>query len=161
MKSALVVLRNFYDSQSFLQRQLPEMAAYKGMGSASGGVVGMMEVIVTDFVRLEAETNASEAQAAAEYDSFMADAKADKEYKHKTEVKTKFEKDQTEFERSRSEKMLVGVNEELAKANAYYEQLKPECVSQEFSYEERVKRREEEIEGLKEAYKALDAKSVE
>merc|ERR1719174_850900 len=160
VKSALVVLRNFYDSQSFLQ-QVPEMAAYKGMGSASGGVVGMMEVIVSDFVRLEAETKAGEAQAAAEYDAFMRDAEADKEYKHKTEVKTKLEKDQTEFEKSRSEKMLVGVNEELAKANAYYEQLKPECVDQQASYEERVKRREEEIEGLKEAYKALDAKSVE
>merc|ERR1719191_440498 len=162
VKSALVVLRNFYDSQSFLQQgQVPEMAAYKGMGSASGGVVGMMEVIVSDFVRLEAETKASEAQAAAEYDAFMKDAEADKEYKHKTEVKTKLEKDQTEFERSRSEKMLVGVNEELAKANAYYDQLRPECVDQQVSYEERVKRREEEIEGLKEAYKVLDAKAVE
>merc|ERR1719472_390688 len=31
VKSALVVLRNFYDSQSFLQtrKQVPEMAAYK------------------------------------------------------------------------------------------------------------------------------------
>merc|ERR1719213_540452 len=137
------------------------MAAYKGMGSASGGVVGMMEVIVTDFVRLEAETKASEAQAAAEYDSFMADAKADKEYKHKTEVKTKLEKDQEEFEVGRSEKMLVGVNEELAKANDYFEVLKPECIEVKVSYEERVKARQDEIDALKEAYKTLDSKSVE
>merc|ERR1719453_1869185 len=65
VKSALVVLRNFYDSQSFIQ-QAPEMKAYSGMGSASGGVVGMLEVIVSDFVRLEAETKNAEAMGAAE-----------------------------------------------------------------------------------------------
>jgi hypothetical protein len=65
VKSALVVLRNFYDSQSFLQ-QAPEMKSYSGMGAASGGVVGMLEVIVSDFVRLEAETKNAEAMGAAE-----------------------------------------------------------------------------------------------
>jgi hypothetical protein len=160
VKSALVVLRNFYDSQSFIQ-QAPEMKSYSGMGAASGGVVGMLEVIVSDFVRLEAETKNAEAMGAAEYDKFMDDAKADKEYKHKTEVKTKLEKDQEEFEIARSKKMLVGVNEELAKANDYFEVLKPECIEVKVSYEERVKARQDEIEALKEAYKTLDSKSVE
>merc|ERR1719284_1379651 len=109
VKSALVVLRDFYSAQStgFVQ-QVPEMKAYGGMQSAKGGVVGMLEVIVSDFVRLEAETKAAEFQAAAEYDGFMKDAKADKLAKHKEEVKTKLEKDQTEFDRSNAEKMLVG-----------------------------------------------------
>jgi hypothetical protein len=161
VKSALVVVRNFYDSQSFIQKQVPEMAAYGGMQAGKGGVVGMLEVIVSDFVRLEAETKSAEAMGAAEYDNFMKDAEADKEYKHKTEVKTKLEKDQEEFEVGRSEKMLVGVNEELAKANDYFEVLKPECIEVKVSYEERVKARQDEIEALKEAYKVLDSKSVE
>jgi len=160
VKSALVVLRNFYDSQSFIQ-QAPEMKAYSGMGAASGGVVGMLEVIVSDFVRLVAETKNAEAMGAAEYDKFVDDAKADKEYKHKTEVKTKLEKDQEQFEIARSKKMLVGVNEELAAANDYFEVLKPECIEVKVSYEERVKARKDEIEALKEAYKVLDSKSVE
>merc|ERR1719238_2697975 len=128
VKSALVVLRDFYSAQStgFVQ-QVPEMAAYGGMQSAKGGVVGMLEVIVSDFVRLEAETKAAEQQAAAEYDGFMRNAKADKIAKHKEEVKTKLEKDQAEFDREGAKKMLAGVDEELAKANSYYEQLKPEC----------------------------------
>ena len=78
VKSALVVLRNFYDSQSFIQ-QAPEMKSYSGMGAASGGVVGMLEVIVSDFVRLEAETKNAEAMGAAEYDNFMKYAEHDKE----------------------------------------------------------------------------------
>merc|ERR1719174_2493700 len=84
VKSALVVLRDFYAAQStgFVQ-QVPEMKAYGGMQSANGGVVGMLEVIVSDFVRLEAETKAAETQAAAEFDAFMRDAKADKIAKHK------------------------------------------------------------------------------
>jgi len=160
VRQALVVLRNFYDSQSFLQ-QAPEMKSYGGMQAGKGGVVGMLEVIVSDFVRLEAETKSAEAQGAAEYDSFMGDAKADKEYKHKTVVKTKLEKDQAKFEVSRSEKMLVGVNEELAKANDYFEVLKPECIEVKVSYEERVQARKDEIEALKESYKILDQKTVE
>merc|ERR1719446_1650506 len=154
VKSALVVLRNFYSAQSFIQNnQVPEMAAYGGMQSAKGGVVGMLEVIVSDFVRLEAETKAAETSSAAEYDSFMQDAESDKQMKHKREVKMKLDKDQTEFEKSNAEKMLVGVNEELAKANSYYEQLKPQCIEIHVSYEERVARRKEEIEALKEAFK--------
>merc|ERR1719174_1094238 len=60
VKSALVVLRDFYSAQAagFVQ-QVPEMASYGGMQSAKGGVVGMLEVIVSDFVRLEAETKIS------------------------------------------------------------------------------------------------------
>merc|ERR1719473_532281 len=162
VKSALVVLRDFYSSQgaSFAQ-QAPEMQAYGGMQNANGGVVGMLEVIVSDFVRLEAETKAAETQAATEYDVFMRDAKADKIAKHKLEVKTKLEKDQKEFDLSNAEKMLKGVDEELAKATAYFEQLKPECIEIHVSFEDRVAARKAEIQALKDAYGILDQKTVE
>merc|ERR1711957_382336 len=162
VKSALVVLRDFYAAQSsgFIQ-QVPEMKAYGGMQSGKGGVVGMLEVIVSDFVRLEAETKSAEMQATAEYDSFMTDAKADKISKHKLQVKTKLEKDQSEFDRSNSEKMLKGVDEELSKATSYFEQLKPECIEIKVSYEDRVAARKAEIQALKDAYSMLDQKTVE
>jgi len=162
VKSALVVLRDFYAAQSsgFIQ-QVPEMKAYGGMQSAKGGVVGMLEVIVSDFVRLEAETTGAETQAAAEYNTFMRDAKADKESKHKLEFKTKLEKDQTEFDKSNTGKMLKGVAEELDMANSYFEQLKPECIEIKVSYEDRVTARKAEIEALKDAYAILDQKTVE
>merc|ERR1719265_1074136 len=160
VKSALVVLRDFYSAQgaSFAQ-QAPEMQSYGGMQNANGGVVGMLEVIVSDFVRLEAETKAAETQAAAEYDGFMRDAKADKEAKHKEEFKTKLMKDQKEFDKDNTNKLLEGTNEELAKANLYYEELKPECVEVKVSYEDRVAARKAEIAALKDAYAILDQKS--
>ena len=40
--------------------QVPEMAAYSGMSSAKGGVVGMLEVIAADFARLREDTKGDE-----------------------------------------------------------------------------------------------------
>merc|ERR1719446_1500829 len=116
----------------------------------------MLEVILSDFARLEAETTADEAQAAKEYEMFMADAKADKEAKHKREVKLKLEKDQAEFEKGELQEDLELVQVELDRANKYFEYLKPACLEVHVSYEERVARRKEEIAALKEAYQLLD-----
>jgi hypothetical protein len=50
---------------------------------------------------------------------------------------------------------LKTTKEQLDKALEYYEKLKPTCVDSGISYEERVKRREEEIVSLQEALKIL------
>ena len=41
-------------------------------------IVGMVEVIQSDFERLETETEAAEAQAQKEHDEFMNDSSTDK-----------------------------------------------------------------------------------
>jgi len=160
VKAALAVLRDFYSKQEALlqTRQVPEMAEYKGMQGSSKGVIGMMEVIESDFARLEADTTAAEEQAAKEYDEFMSDATASKKVKHDDEVKLKLEKDQDEFEVSQLKKDLASNQEELDKANAYFEELKPACLEVHVNYEERAAKRKEEIAALKEAYAILDQK---
>lgn len=158
VKSALVVLREFYDKQESFVQQAPEMKAYGGMSQAKGGVVGMLEVIVTDFSRLLADTEASEKAAASEYESFMSSAQENKKTKHETEVKTKLDKDTAEFEQGKNFKELKLVEKEMIKHNEYYEDLKPACLEVKVSYEERRAKREEEIESLKGAYKMLAAK---
>merc|ERR1719158_645396 len=120
------------------------------MQGAKGGVIGMLEVILADFARLEAETTADEKQAEMEYTTFMSESTADKKAKHEREVKLKLEKDQAEFEKGQLEEDLVLVKEELDRANKYFEYLKPACLEVHVSYEERVARREEEIAALKE-----------
>mmetsp|Transcript_69301 Transcript_69301/g.203417 ORF Transcript_69301/g.203417 Transcript_69301/m.203417 type:complete len:668 (-) Transcript_69301:151-2154(-) len=161
VQNALVVLKEFYSAQaSFVQQQqAPEMAAYKGMQSGKGGVVGMLEVILSDFGRLKSETTVAEESAVREYDAFMSESTASKEVKHKREVQAKLEKDQTEFEKSESVKDLKAVDKELAKATEYYEYLKPSCIEVHVSYEERVAARKAEIQALKDAYGILDKKS--
>merc|ERR1712187_1057180 len=95
---ALTVLREFYakagEATALLQQQpvAPEIfdSPYKGMQAENGGVIGMLEVIQSDFARLEADTSAAEAAAQKQYDQFMTDSKVDKaekstDIKHKTE----------------------------------------------------------------------------
>ena len=82
---ALTVLKEFYAKAAeatALLRQQPEAPEifdkeYKGMQSESGGVVGMPEVIESDFARLEADTKAAEASAQKEHDEFMTDSQVD------------------------------------------------------------------------------------
>mmetsp|Transcript_138033 Transcript_138033/g.385062 ORF Transcript_138033/g.385062 Transcript_138033/m.385062 type:complete len:665 (+) Transcript_138033:95-2089(+) len=163
LKKALEILREFYASQaSFVQRtkQVPEMQAYKGMQGSQKGIIGMLEVIESDFARLETDTRASETQAAEQYKEFMAESKASKESKHKLEVQLKLDKDQAEFEQGRKKDDLDAASKELAAANTYYDSLKPPCLVVHVSYEDRAARRKEEIAALKEAYEILDRKST-
>jgi len=160
VKKAITILSEFYASQEALLQQkgaqVPEMAAYKGQGAASGGVVGMLEVILSDFTRTEADTTAEEKQAQAEYEKFMADAEADKKSKHKEEFELKLAKDDAEFKKSQKEKELAVVEKELAQAVKYFGVLKPTCLEVHVSYEQRVKERQAEIDALNEAYGILD-----
>merc|ERR1719428_160208 len=73
---------------------------FTGMGG-EGGIVGMLEVILSDFQRLEAETTENEANNAREFASFMEDSKMDKavkgqEIKNKESVKQKTESSKEE-----------------------------------------------------------------
>lgn len=155
---ATSIIKDFYASQAaFLQqKQVPEMAAYKGMGDAEGGVVGMLEVIASDFKRLETETTDAEQQAASEYAAFMADSKASTKTKHDLEFQKSLGMDQTEFDKSNTQKELEWVQLELDKATEYFEYLKPQCSVIHVSYEERAAKRKEEIAALKQAYNILD-----
>jgi len=156
VESALAILKEFYAKQALLQeKQVPEMKAYKGQGGAKKGVVGMLEVILADFARLEAETTADETTAANEYDQFMSDSKADAKAKHQEEYDKGLQKDQKEHELKGVKSDLGSTQEELDAALQYYEELKPACLEVHVSYEERVAKRKEEIESLKQAYEIL------
>merc|ERR1719213_904220 len=64
---ALTVLKEFYakaaEATAFIQEPEVFDEPYKGMGGEAGGVVGMLEVIESDFARLESDTKAAEATA--------------------------------------------------------------------------------------------------
>merc|ERR1719265_2083165 len=69
---ALTVLKEFYakasEATALLQQPAPEIfdEPYKGMNAENGGVVGMLEVIESDFARLESDTKADEVSAQKE-----------------------------------------------------------------------------------------------
>merc|ERR1719210_275927 len=166
---ALTVLKEFYskagDATALVQRQQPEApeifdSPYKGMQSENGGVVGMLEVIESDFARLEADTKAAEATAQKEYDEFMTDSKVDKEAKT-TDIEHKTAKKQDENQALVVKKAdLEETQRELDAALAYFDKLKPSCVDASVSYEDRVGRRKQEIQSLQEALKILNGEDI-
>merc|ERR1719498_1839359 len=163
---ALAVLKDFYakaaTATALVQGKQPEVdapetfdAPYTGMGGESTGVVGMLEVIQSDFAKLEAETGAAEDTAAKEYRRFMAESQKDKAVKetdldHKKKSKVTKESDLNDADKDR-----FATERELNAALAYYDKLKPSCVDSGVTYDERVSQREEEIESLREALRIL------
>merc|ERR1712066_20358 len=122
--------------------------------------VGMLEVIESDFARLEADTKAAEATAQKEYDSFMTDSKVDKSAKETDiEHKTTKKQDQNQALTTKKED-LEGTQNELDAALAYFDKLKPSCVDAGVSYDDRVARRKEEIESLQEARRILNGEEL-
>merc|ERR1719253_41231 len=163
---ALAVLKEFYakaaDATALVQQPAPEIfdSEYKGMQSENGGVIGMLEVIESDFARLQADTSAAEASAQKEYDGFMTDSKVDKESKS-TDIEHKTAKKQDEEQALQVKNGdLEGTQKELDAALAYFDKLKPSCVDAGVSYEDRVGRRKEEIESLQEALKILNGEDI-
>merc|ERR1712038_82729 len=163
---ALTVLKEFYakagEATALVQQPAPEIfdAPYKGMQSENGGVVGMLEVIESDFARLEADTKAAEATAQKNYDTFMTDSKVDKAAKAEDiEHKTTKKQDETQALTTKSED-LEGTQKELDAALAYFDKLKPSCVDAGVSYDDRVARRKEEIESLQEALRILNGEEL-
>merc|ERR1719321_1366053 len=120
----------------------------------------MIEVIQSDFSRLEAETTSAEDEAAKEYETFMSDSSADKAQKTK-DIEHKSGKKQNDEQSLQEAKTdLDGTQKELDAALQYYEKLKPSCVDAGESYEDRVARRKEEIASLKEALRILNGEDV-
>merc|ERR1719436_1430565 len=170
VEQATAIVKAYYaksaEATAFVQQTPSEDAPetftkpYKGMLPEGGNVVDFLEVILTDFVRLESETSSAEAAEQATYEAFMFESRKDKalkenESKHKTERKA----DREAALRQANEDLKM-TQEELDKALAYYDKLKPTCVHSGVSYEERVKQREAEIQSLQEALKILSGSDL-
>lgn len=171
VEKAMTVLKDFYSSvaagaaliqnkeDASLKQEMSQATSldpYKGMQASSGGIMGMLEVILSDFARLQTETQEAENTQAETYEKFMNESNEDVAVKE-TEIEHKSnKKDQTTENIAELNKTLKLTQEELDKALDYYEKLKAECVDLGVSYEERVKMREEEIQSLQEALKVLN-----
>merc|ERR1719384_2651725 len=99
-------------------------APYMGMQAESGGVMGFLEVILSDFARLESETNSAEDQAAATYEKFMDESNEDIAVKETTAKHKQEKKQQTDTQTASLKKELKLTQEELDAAMDYYDKLK-------------------------------------
>lgn len=179
LQNAISVLQEFYKnkSQPPAGAALSQLAApvditgfgpapptfegpYQGAADAVGGVVGIIQVAISDFARLETETQAQEAAAQREYDAFAresADRKA-------ISTRAIDEKRQTAVKLDQSlrnlKSDLAGYEKELDAVNAYINKLTPSCTEEVPTYEDHKERREKEIKSLQEALQLLNGEAV-
>eukprot|EP00933_Yihiella_yeosuensis_P060815 TRINITY_DN6360_c1_g3_i1.p1 TRINITY_DN6360_c1_g3~~TRINITY_DN6360_c1_g3_i1.p1 ORF type:complete len:769 (+),score=272.59 TRINITY_DN6360_c1_g3_i1:155-2461(+) len=130
--------------------------AYKGSQEASTGIMGLMEVIESDFNRNIAETEAAEKKAVKDHTKFLGEseiATSEKEQAVKTKSRflTETEEGLEENESSIGTQLSV-----LKSAIGELASLDEEC-GVGISYEERKMAREEEIEALKEAIEHINS----
>jgi len=149
---ALQVLRDYYAEKD---ESLIQQTHVKATGAATG-IIGMLEVIESDFTKSLADGSATEAMAVEAYEKLTQDNKiATTEKSTAVEYKTKDQKE--------TESMLEGLKEDKASAEKeyaaimeYWEKLQPMCIAKPEPYAERKRRREAEIAGLKEALTILE-----
>jgi len=163
--AAMEVLREYYEGASLVQlgtkahakaRSSEEVDA-QGDGS---GILGVLEVAESDFAKGLAEARTIEQQAQSEYDKLMQDGKMLKMTKE-MEIKGKqSELKSLKVTMTDLSEDKTGLTGELDAVLAYLDKLKPQCEVKVPSYEERKAKREQEIEGLKNALDILAAPSL-
>jgi len=120
----------------------------------------MLQVIESDFARLEADTKSAEAAAQNEYDKFMSDSAATKASLEVDIKHAKSSKLAKEGELTQAKDNLATAQKTLDSALEYYEKLKEPCLGGGQTYEDRSARRKEEVEALKEALRILSGDDI-
>merc|ERR1719163_1546115 len=128
---------------------------YAGKKDAAASILGLFEVIKTDFEDTIDKTNKLETDQEKKYQDFKKDTEDD--IKEKSELKVTKEGEKTEalLDVSQAEADLRAEKEVLKNALDELEKLKPVCVDSGMTWEERTARREQEISSLKEALRIL------
>jgi len=131
--------------------------AYQGAGAESGGIIGMMEVIQSDFERTISETKASEVQAEKDHEAFMTESGMSLAEKNMAQKEKQSIKDETDTNQNDAEDSMTSQSKILVASIEELIELKATCIDTGMSYADRVARREQEIASLKKALCILGA----
>jgi len=135
--------------------------SYQGNQKAAGGIMGFLEVIMSDFKRLEEETKSAETQAQAEYDEAM-NTNAQNQAETESQIKTfKKRKAKAESDLEQREDDKKSAQDALNIARKYFDKLKPPCIPTPVPLAVRQKLRDDEIQSLKEALEVLEESNHE
>ncbi|CAK0838476.1 unnamed protein product [Prorocentrum cordatum] len=150
IQMALKVLTEYYASDK-------EHSAAEGAGQ---GIIGLLEVIESDFQKGLSDMTGAEESAQAEHeqltkDNEIATATKTQDAKYKTKESKDLDKATAEAESDR-----VGVQTELEAVEKYLAKLHEQCDETAPTYEELVSRRSAEIAGLKQALQILEGEAA-
>merc|ERR1719456_89191 len=151
VKLALKILREYYAKED---------KAHAAAEGAASGIIGLLEVCESDFMKGLAEMISTEEAAVAEYEKETKEneirkATMEQDVKYKTKEFTELDQAIAENTSDRD-----AVQAELDAVLEYLKKLEDMCIAKPESYEERVKRREAELAGLREALEILEGEAV-
>merc|ERR1719265_1132864 len=151
LQMALKILRDYYASDG------DDHGRASGAGSS---IIGLLEVCESDFSKSLADANSDEDAAQQDYDRMtkenqIARVMKEQDVKYKTKEHKSLDKAITEAQSD-----LGSAESEHAAVVEYYKRLKEQCIAKPMPYEERKRRREAEIAGLKEALEILEGEAV-
>jgi septal ring factor EnvC (AmiA/AmiB activator) len=129
---------------------------YEGQqDEAQYGILALLEVVMSDFANLEAETTASEEANQKAFEEFMTESKKNKSVKEKKIEMNSSDKAAAESKLQEDIADIKSTQDELLAAERYYKKLVPQCIDQGMTWDERVQARESEIASLKQALEIL------
>jgi len=146
VKLALKILNDYYSKSG----------GHGKSDGAGGGIIGMLEVIESDFSKNLAEVQATEEAAQSTYDRETKENEVEKtvkqqDVKYKTSEYTSLDKSVSELSSDKE-----GAQAELDAINEYLVSLNKKCTFKVETYAERAARREAEVNGLKSALEILN-----
>jgi chromosome segregation ATPase len=167
VKEAIKVLQDFYDKQAKAELlvqinkgpEIPDAGFegdYKGASDKAGGIIGMLEVIQSDFERTVSETETAEKQASQDFMEFERTTENSMETKKTAKEEKTSELERTEKNISDDMDSLKASQESLNAAITELQELHKACIDTGMTFEERAAAREEELAALKEALCILD-----
>jgi len=171
---ALDVLRDYYeskeddgdaaaliqDTQGDIMAQPAPPEKFKKSGGAGSGIIGILEVVQSDFAKNLATVETEESDAGQQYEQVTKENKLikqqkDNDVKYKTKEFKGLDKTLTDLASDKDT-----VTTELDAVNQYFGNLKDRCIAKPEPYEERKARRDAEIKGLKQASEILESETA-
>jgi len=159
IRMALKILKEYYAKEGEALIQVKNVKHDPASG-ASSAIIGMLEVVESDFSKNLAAAIAENNEADVTYERVSMEnrvSKAMKEQDVKYKTKEAASLDKTIAEKSSD---LEGVNTELDAIMQYTKTLRAQCEIKPESYADRKARREAEVAGLKEALSILEGEAV-
>mmetsp|Transcript_93766 Transcript_93766/g.195540 ORF Transcript_93766/g.195540 Transcript_93766/m.195540 type:complete len:699 (-) Transcript_93766:16-2112(-) len=168
LTSALQFLKDFYHKKTaFIQKQEPVgppppagFETYKN-NAGSGGVIQLIQQIISDAKAMEAEAIRSEEDAQKAYEDFVKDTNASIEAKSKDIVEKSEVKARAEGELVETKEAKEAVILELEQLSNYNAQLHQSCDFVLKNFDLRQTARDEEVEALRQAKAILSGAKFE
>jgi len=177
VRKALIILKDYYASKeegsdsaeallqdeasftSFMKQPAPPQTHEKSAG-AGASIIGLLEVVESDLAKNLAleeteDGDMTDSHAKSTQTNALATAEKDQDVKYKTKEFKALDKRLVELGSDRDTS-----NEELAAVLEYDDKLTTRCIAKPEAYEERKRRRDAEIVGLKEALSTLEGEAI-